>query len=113
MFDKTELMRNDSNVIIRCDVLRAMKAAPIMTRVDAETKRKLKALAEATDRSEAYLAREAIEAYVALNAWQVEEIARSLEELRAGAPTVAHEDVKAWVRSWDSPDERKKPTGRR
>lgn len=90
-----------------------MKSAPVMTRVAAETKRKLKALAEATDRSEAYLAREAIEAYVASNAWQVEEIAKSLEEVRASAPTVPHEDVEAWVRSWGSLKESAKPTGRR
>lgn len=85
------------------------KTVPVMTRVSPELKERLRALAKDTNRSESYLAAEAIAEYVEMNAWQVKEIGRRLDEAKAGAPGVAHEDVDAWVRSWGSENELPKP----
>jgi RHH-type transcriptional regulator, rel operon repressor / antitoxin RelB len=76
-----------------------------MTRVSPEIKRKLRALAKETDRSESYLAAEAIAAYVDLNAWQVARIKKSLAEVTAGDPGVTHDRVAAWLDSWGSEGE--------
>jgi RHH-type rel operon transcriptional repressor/antitoxin RelB len=76
-----------------------------MTRVSADIKRKLRALAKETDRSESYLAAEAIAAYVDLNAWQVTHIKKSLAEVTAGDAGVSHERVAAWLDSWGSGQE--------
>ncbi len=80
-----------------------------MTRVSPELKKKLKVLAKQTDRSESYLAAQAIAAYVEVNAWQVEQIKKGVEEGRSGAPGVPHEKVEAWVRSWGTHRELKRP----
>jgi RHH-type rel operon transcriptional repressor/antitoxin RelB len=76
-----------------------------MTRVSPDIKRKLRALAKETDRSESYLAAEAIAAYVDLNAWQVTHIKKSLAEVTAGDSGVSHERVAAWLDSWGSDQE--------
>ena len=47
------------------------KTALVTARVDPVVKQKLQALAESTQRSESFLAKEAIEAYVETNDWQV------------------------------------------
>ncbi len=41
-------------------------------------------------------------------AWQAERIEEALASARAGR-VVSHEAVKAWVDSWDTPDELPKP----
>jgi predicted transcriptional regulator len=70
---------------------------PVMARVSAETKEKLRALARTTKRSEAFLAREAIEHFVSLNDWQVSLIEDRLAEALAGCETVPHDDVAEWL----------------
>ncbi|MSO97044.1 MAG: hypothetical protein EXR11_02330 [Rhodospirillaceae bacterium] len=66
---------------------------PVMTRVSSQTKAKLRAIAKTAARSEAYLAREAIEQYVETNDWQVALIERRLAEYEAGGPTIPHEEI--------------------
>lgn len=86
-----------------------MKTYPVTTRVDGETKGRLQAIAEATDRSEAYLVRAAIESFVDVNAWQVAEIKRGLKAMESDALAATHEDVEAWVTSWNTKAERSRP----
>jgi len=81
------------------------KSVPVMTRVDPGTKEKLRALAKSTRRSEAFLAKEAIEAYVAINEWQVHEISLALDEVKRGVPGVSHERVAEWLKSWGTDHE--------
>lgn len=72
---------------------------PVMTlRIDEETGRRLDELAQATERSKAYLAQKALTEYLDLNAWQVAEIHAGLREADAGE-LVDHEQVK---RSWEA-----------
>ncbi len=75
------------------------KTVPVITRVAPALKKKLQALAKTTKRSEAFLAREAIETFVEHNAWQVATIRRRLDETLAGQPSVPHEEVVRWLDS--------------
>ena len=73
------------------------KTVPVMTRVSAETKRKLQALARSTNRSESYLAQAALAEYISVNEWQVDLIASRLAEAKHGGAVVPHAEVAAWV----------------
>jgi predicted transcriptional regulator len=76
------------------------KTVPILTRVSPELKAKVKALAKDTRRSEAFVAKEAIEAYIAINEWQIAEIKRGLDEVLSGEPGIPHEEVVEYLKSW-------------
>jgi RHH-type rel operon transcriptional repressor/antitoxin RelB len=58
--------------------------AVVTARIDSALKTKLEALARSTRRSKAYLAAEAIAAYVELNEWQIGEIEAGIAELDRG-----------------------------
>ncbi|MGO4283821.1 CopG family ribbon-helix-helix protein [Bosea sp. TAB14] len=58
--------------------------AAFTIRLDDEVLAKLDALAADTDRSRSWLATKAIETYVELNAWQVEQIKAGLAEADRG-----------------------------
>jgi len=89
------------------------KSAMMTIRLTPEISDRLKALARDTRRSKSYLASEAIEAYVDLNAWRVERIKEALEEAKSGAPGVPHEEVVKWVESWNTDRELPRPTARK
>jgi RHH-type rel operon transcriptional repressor/antitoxin RelB len=55
-----------------------VKSTMMTVRLAPEVKEKLDALARTTKRSKSYLASEAIETYVNLNAWQVAHIQAAL-----------------------------------
>lgn len=59
-------------------------SASITARIDTETRDRLDALAEATQRSKSWLVAEAVRAYVAEQAWQVEAIRQGLAAIDAG-----------------------------
>lgn len=62
-----------------------MSQSTTMTiRVEAELKTRLSKLAEATSRSQSFLAAEAIKDFVELNEWQIEEIQQSIAEADQG-----------------------------
>lgn len=65
----------------------------LTVRLTKEAKGKLDALAESTRRSKAFLAAEAIDAYVAANAWQIEAIGAAVAEADAGGPFYGHEET--------------------
>ena len=85
------------------------KSAMMTVRLTPEVRDKLDALARDTKRSKAYLASEAIETYVDLNAWQVAHIKAALAEDEQGGPGVPHEEVMEWVESWGTDHERPRP----
>lgn len=91
------------------------KTRTMTVRIAPELNEKLDALASDTKRSKAFLASEAISAYVDRNAWQVARIKASLEDAQSGTPGVPHAAVERWVKSWDTRDELPRPgteTGR-
>ena len=69
------------------------KSITMTVRLKPEVSERLEMLARDTKRSKAYLASEAIEAYVELNSWQVAHIKRALEEDESSVPGVPHEEV--------------------
>ena len=83
----------------------------ISVRLERELRDRLEALARSTRRSKSFLAAEAISAYVAANAWQVEGVQQALDDIERGAKGVPQEDVEAWVRSWGTEKELPEPSG--
>jgi len=77
-------------------------------RLDAQTKRRLDALAKRSKRSKSYLAAEAITAYVESEEWQLGEIQASIAELDAGCG-ISHDQVAKWLNSWGRARETKAP----
>jgi RHH-type rel operon transcriptional repressor/antitoxin RelB len=61
-----------------------MQTTTLTLRVPVEVKDQLDKLADATHRSKSFLAGEAIRQYLALEAWQIGEIQRALQEADAG-----------------------------
>jgi predicted transcriptional regulator len=81
------------------------KSTTMTVRLKPEVSEKLESLARDMKRSKAYLASEAIEAYVDLNSWQVAHIKRALEEDESSDPGVPHEEVVLWMESWGTEHE--------
>ena len=80
----------------------------LSVRIDAETKKRLEALAKQSRRSKSFLAAEAITAFVASEEWQLGEIRDGIAELDSGQ-TVSHEKVSKWLKTWGKPGEAKAP----
>lgn len=78
------------------------RTSTLTLRISEDVKSRLDRLARSTRRSKSFLAAEAIAGYVHANAWQVEEIEKSLQEARAGEPGIPHDKVAAWLDSWGS-----------
>ena len=89
------------------------KSTMMTIRLTPETREKLDVLARDTKRSRSYLASEAIERYVNLNAWQVAHITQALAEDEAGGHAVPHEKVAAWLESWGTERELPKPEAKK
>ena len=89
------------------------RRAHIMTetlsiRLDANTKKRLDALAKRSRRSKSFLAAEAIAAYVEAEEWQLGELQVGISDLDSGQ-VVSHEKVSKWLRSWGKAGETKAP----
>ncbi len=61
-----------------------MESAVLTLRINTDTKDKLDKLASATHRSKSFLAAEAINRYLEIEAWQISEIELALVEADAG-----------------------------
>jgi RHH-type rel operon transcriptional repressor/antitoxin RelB len=77
-------------------------------RLDAETKKRLDALAQRSKRSKSFLAAEAIAQYVEAEEWQLGEIRAGLAGLDESR-TVSHEKVAKWLKTWGKSSEGKAP----
>lgn len=82
-------------------------------RVAPQVNERLVALARDTKRSKAYLASAAIADLVGRNAWQVARITAALEDARSGRPGIAHEQIEAWMASWDTAKKLPRPEAER
>jgi len=81
------------------------KTTTMTVRLTPEVSDRLETLARDTNRTKSYIASEAIEAYVNLNAWQVAHIKEALAEDEGGEPGVPHERVVRWMDSWGTDKE--------
>ena len=85
-----------------------MTSTTFTVRVDSKVKKRLEKLAGSTGRSRSYLAAEAITEYLDVNEWQVAGIKRAIASLDRGE-SIPHQQVKDWVESWGSENERQAP----
>jgi len=68
-------------------------------RLDSKTKKKLDKLAKATERSRSFLAAQAIQEFVALNEWQIEETRKAVAQADAG-DFASDEDLTRVIKKW-------------
>ena len=80
------------------------KPTPVSLRLHPELNDRVAAIATALDRSKSWVIEQAVKDYVELEDWRRAVIEEGLKAADEGR-VVAHEDVVAWVRSWDQPDE--------
>ncbi len=80
----------------------------LAVRIDADTEKRLEALAKRARRSKSFLAAEAIAAFVEAESWQLDEVQAGMKDLDEGRG-VRHQDVANWLRSWGRKRERKAP----
>jgi predicted transcriptional regulator len=85
-----------------------MSSTTFTVRVESDVKKRLEKLAKSTGRSRSFLAAEALSEYLDVNEWQVAGVRKALASLDGGG-SVPHEQVKAWVNSWDGKRERSAP----
>jgi predicted transcriptional regulator len=85
-------------------------AVTLSIRIDPEFRDQLEELADATGRSKSFLAAEAIEHYLAMHAWQVKAIEKSLKHADSKkAKFTKHEEVSSWLDSWGNEKEKDPP----
>lgn len=76
-----------------------MKTVTLTVRLSPEIKERLEALAKATDRTQAYLAGQAVEQFIELHQWQVDAIKEGLEQADAG-DFATEKDVHSAFAKW-------------
>ena len=85
-----------------------MKTRVLTIRIDEDTKERLGKLAEATDRTQSFLAAEAIRSFLDLNEWHIQAIHDGISDADQGR-FVEHDQVVSWIESWDSDHEEDRP----
>ena len=77
-------------------------AVTLSVRVPVEIRTQLDQLADATGRTKSFLAAEAIMAYLANQAWQIQAIKDAVDHADSDdANFVDHDDVVDWVNGWN------------
>ena len=85
------------------------KTSTFSVRVERSIKSRLEKLAKNTGRSRAFLAAQAIHEYLDINEWQVARIKQAIASIDVGK-AIGHDQVRNWVASWGTQDERPRPT---
>jgi RHH-type transcriptional regulator, rel operon repressor / antitoxin RelB len=89
---------------------RSQPAITLSVRISPKTRYQLDQLSDATGRTKSFLAAEAIESYLDLQAWQVKAISASIERADTGrAKFIDHSQVADWLNSWGSESEKEPP----
>lgn len=90
--------------------MNAMPTVSFTHRIDADLKSDLEDIARFENRSAAYMANQAIQNFVEERKATRELVQTGLELIKMGAPTIAAEDIHAWMLSDD--DSQPFPEGR-
>ena len=90
---------------MKTEITDMAKTTTMTVRIAPDLSEKLDALARDTKRTKAFLAGEAIAAYVDRNAWQIAHIKVGLAEAESGAPGIPHDDMVRWTESWGTDHE--------
>lgn len=85
-----------------------MPSSTFTVRVESGDKKRLEKLAKSTARSRSFLAAQAVRDFLDANEWQISGIKQAIASLdrEHGVP---HRSVKAWVESWGSAREKRRP----
>ena len=78
-------------------------------RVDQKVKDRLAAVAKQQKRSKSFVAIEAIEEYLSVQEWQEHRIREAIEAADRGE-LIPHEEIMAWISSWETDNELPMPT---
>jgi predicted transcriptional regulator len=89
------------------------KDVTLSLRVDRKLSEKLDKEAKRHHRSKSALAVIAIENFLEIQEMEIQRIKRTLARVKAGEPTIPHEDVMRWIKSWGTPNELPPPRARR
>jgi predicted transcriptional regulator len=85
------------------------KDVTLSVRIDRKLSDKIEKRARQAKRSKSALVAYAIESLFEIEQQEIALIKHSLARSKAGAPTVAHEDVMRWIESWGTPNELPRP----
>ena len=89
---------------------RSAPAITLSVRVPVEIRDQLEHLSDATGRTKSFLASEAIESYLATQAWQVDAIQKAVEKADSkDARFIEHDKVIDWLMSWGTDNEKDRP----
>ena len=75
------------------------KSTSLAFRVSPEKAKRLEELAAATDRPRSWLLEQALDQYLDLQAWQVEQVAQAVAEMDAGQG-IPYDEIKEWLLAW-------------
>jgi len=78
-----------------------MEKINVTVRMDAGKVKFLDKLADTDDRDRSYLINEAVESYIAMRQWQIEEIKKGLAEADAGL-FATDKEVERYFKKWTS-----------
>jgi predicted transcriptional regulator len=85
-------------------------AITLSVRIAPRIRAQLERLTNATGRPKSFLAAEAIENYLAVQAWRVKAIKEAVKKADSkDAKFIGHDQVSAWLESWDSKNEKEMP----
>ena len=79
-------------------------SASVSIDLDSALDREVGAIAADLDRPKSWVVEQAIRDFVALQRWQLTAIDEGIAQADANQ-LIPHEDVVAWVKSWDTPNE--------
>jgi predicted transcriptional regulator len=87
-----------------------MSTTTLTIRIDEQTKERLDRLAKSTARSKSYLVANAIEEYLSINEWQIQELVKTIKKADSpNAKFVDHAKVAEWLDSWGTDNELEPP----
>jgi predicted transcriptional regulator len=84
------------------------KTMPVSVRLQPALNDQVAAIAAALDRPKSWVIEQAVKDYVAIEEWRLAAIDEGIRAADEGR-VARHEDVLAWVRSWDQPGELAQP----
>jgi RHH-type transcriptional regulator, rel operon repressor / antitoxin RelB len=85
-------------------------AVTLSIRVQPKIMEQLEELSGATCRTKSFLAAEAIECYLAVQAWQTKAVEKSLSKANSKkANFISHDKVADWLKSWGTQEELESP----
>lgn len=82
-------------------------SVPLNLRISPSVQNQLEKLSRSTGRTKSYLVSEAIELYLATQAWQIKAIEETVQKADAkNAKIYEHKNVSEWLNNWGTDDER-------